>query len=61
MQEEVKTLRTMRQFVSWYETNLDNTSLPASVALNLNDFYIKFKYLIKQEDEANEYLKSFLG
>ena len=61
MQEEVKTLRTMRQFVAWYETNVDNTSLPASVALDLNDFYIKFKYLINQEDEANEYLKNFLG
>jgi len=61
MQEEVKTLRTMRQFVAWYETNVDNTSLPASVALDLNDFYIKFKYLIKQEDESNEYLKNFLG
>ena len=61
MQEEVKTLRTMRQFVAWYETNADNTSLPASVALDLNDFYIKFKYLIHQEDESNEYLKNFLG
>jgi hypothetical protein len=60
MQEEVKTIRTMRQFVTWYET-LDNTSLPASVALTLKDFYIKFKYLTKQEDEANEYLKNFLG
>jgi hypothetical protein len=61
MQEEVKTLRTMRQFVSWYETNVDNTSLPASLALDLNEFYIKFKYLVQQEDEANEYLKNFLG
>jgi hypothetical protein len=61
MQEEVKTLRTMKQFVAWYETNVDNTSLPASVALDLNDFYIKFKFLIKQEDEMNEYLKNFLG
>ena len=61
MQEEIKTLRTMRQFVAWYEDNTHKTSLPASVALDLNDFYIKFKYLIKQEDEANEYLKNFLG
>jgi hypothetical protein len=61
MQEEVKTLRTMKQFVAWYETNVDNTLFPASIALSLNDFYIKFKYLIKQEDEANEYLKNFLG
>ena len=61
MQEEVKTLRTMRQFVSWYETNVDNTSLPASVVLDLNDFYVKFKYLVKEEDEANQHLKDFLG
>jgi len=61
MQEEVKTLRTMKQFVSWYETNIDNTTIPASVVLDLNDFYIKFKFLIKQEDEMNEYLKNFLG
>jgi len=61
MEEEVKAIRTMRQFVAWYDTNIDNTSLPASVALDLNDFYIKFKYIIKQEDEANEYLKNFLG
>ena len=51
----------MKHFLSWYETNVDNTSLPASTALELNDFYIKFKFLIKQEDEMNEYLKNFLG
>ena len=51
----------MRQFVAWYETNVDNTLLPASLALDLNSFYIKFKYLVHQEDEANEYLKNFLG
>jgi len=59
--EGVKTLNTIRQFVNWYDTNVDNTSLPASVALDLNSFYIKFKHLIQQEDEANEYLKNFLG
>jgi len=61
MEEEVKTLHTMKQFVAWYETNIDNTMLPASVAVDLNSFYIKFKYLVHQEDEANEYLKNFLG
>jgi hypothetical protein len=61
MKGEVKSLRTMKEFVSWYETNVDNTSLPASLALDLNEFYIKFKYLVHQEDEANEYLKNFLG
>jgi hypothetical protein len=61
MEEEVKTLHTIRQFVNWYETNVDNTLIPASVALDLNSFYVKFKYIIKQEDEENEYLKNFLG
>lgn len=61
MQEEIKTLRTMRQFISWYEDNAHKNSLPASLALELNDFYIKFKYLVKEEDEANQYLKDFLG
>lgn len=61
MQEEVKTLRTMRQFVNWYEDNAHKTSIPASIALELNDFYIKFKYLVKEEDQANQYLKDFLG
>jgi hypothetical protein len=61
MEEEIKAVRTMRQFVDWYETKLANTSLPASLAFDLNEFYIKFKYIIKQEDEANEYLKNFLG
>jgi hypothetical protein len=51
----------MRQFVDWYETKLVNTSLPASLALDLNDFYIKFKYLVKEEDQANQHLKDFLG
>jgi hypothetical protein len=59
--EGVKTLNTIRQFVNWYDANVDNTSLPASVALDLNSFYIKFKHLAQQEDEANEYLKNFLG
>lgn len=61
MQEEVKTLRTIRQFVTWYETNVDNASLPASLALDLNNFYIKFKYLVKQEDEETDRLAKFLG
>jgi hypothetical protein len=59
--KEVNTLHTIKQFVSWYDTNVDNTLLPASVALDLNEFCIKFKYVIKQEDEMNEYLKNFLG
>jgi hypothetical protein len=59
--KEINTLQTIKRFVNWYDTNVDNTLLPASVALDLNEFYINFKYLIKQEDEMNEYLKNFLG
>jgi len=61
MEEEVKAIRTMRQFVAWYDSNVDNTLLPASLALDLNDFYIKFKYIIKQEDEDTERMAKFLG
>ena len=60
MQEEVKSLRTMREFLVWYEKNYLDIK-PQELSLQLNEFYIKFKYLIKQEDEANEYLKNFLG
>jgi len=59
MQEEVKSLRTMREFLVWYEKNYLDIK-PQELSLQLNEFYIKFKYLIKQEDEANEYLKNFL-
>ena len=61
MEEEIKTLRTMKQFVNWYQDDTHKISLPASFALDLNEFYIKFKYLVKQEEEMNEYLKNFLG
>jgi len=60
MEEQVKALRTMKEFVSWYEEN-NNSTIPASIALKLNEFYIKFKYIIEQENEMNEYLKNFLG
>ena len=51
----------MKQFVNWYQDDAHKISLPASFALDLNEFYIKFKYLVKQEEEMNEYLKNFLG
>ena len=60
MEEEVKALRTMREFLVWYEKNYLDIK-PQELSLQLNEFYIKFKYLIKQEDESNEYLKNFLG
>ena len=60
MEENVKAIRTMREFVLWYEKNYLELK-PQELSLQLNEFYIKFKYLIKQEDEMNEYLKNFLG
>ena len=55
MEEEVKALRTMKEFVAWYESREE---MPTD---KLKEFYIKFKYIIKQEEEINEYLRNFLG
>ena len=60
MEENVKAIRTMGEFVLWYEKNYLELK-PQELSLQLNEFYIKFKYLVKQEDEMNEYLKNFLG
>ena len=61
MEEEIKAIRTMRQFVDWYETKFINSRIPPSLAFDLNDFCIKFKYIIKQEDEENIKMGKFLG
>ena len=60
MEESVKALRTMREFLVWYEKNYSDIQ-PTKLSLELNEFYIKFKYILKQEEEANEYLRKFLG
>ena len=52
MEEEVKTLRTIREFVEWYESREE---MPSD---KLHEFYIKFKYIIEQENEA---IRRFLG
>ena len=51
----------MREFIYWYEECHSDNIIPESMSLPLKSFYIKFKYLVNQEDEANEYLKNFLG
>lgn len=61
MEENVKALRTMKEFLTWYDEENNNNTIPASLALKLNEFYIKFKYILEQENEMNEYLKNFLG
>jgi hypothetical protein len=55
MEEEVKALRTMKEFVAWYESREE---MPTD---KLHEFYVKFKYIIEREEEMNEYLKNFLG
>lgn len=55
MEEPVKALRTMKEFVAWYESREE---MPTD---KLHEFYIKFKYIIEQEEEINEYLRNFLG
>jgi hypothetical protein len=60
MEENVKALRTMREFLIWYEKNYLDIK-PQELSLELNEFYIKFKYIVEQENEMNEYLKNFLG
>ena len=60
MEEEVKAIRTMKQFIEWYEKNYQNIQ-PTELSLQLNEFYIKFKYIIKQEEEETNRLAKFLG
>jgi hypothetical protein len=60
MEESVKALRTMREFLVWYKKNYSDIQA-TKLSLELNEFYIKFKYILKQEEEANEYLRKFLG
>jgi hypothetical protein len=60
MEEEVKALRTMREFLVWYEKNYLDIK-PQELSLELNEFYIKFKYIIEQENEENKTMAKFLG
>ena len=50
MEEEVKALRTMREFLVWYEKNYSDIQ-PTKLSLELNEFYIKFKYILEQEPQ----------
>jgi len=60
MEEQVKAVRTMREFLVWYEKNYLDIK-PQELSLKLNEFYIKFKYILEQEDEADEAIRKFLG
>ena len=60
MEEEVKAIRTMKEFVAWYDENKDNV-ISASVGLKLNEFYRKFSYILKQDEEENIMMGKLLG
>jgi predicted phosphoadenosine phosphosulfate sulfurtransferase len=60
MEEEIKAVRTMKEFVAWYDQNKDNV-VSASVGLKLNEFYRKFSYILKQDEEENIRMRKLLG
>jgi predicted phosphoadenosine phosphosulfate sulfurtransferase len=60
MEEEIKAIRTMKEFVSWYDQNKDNV-VSASIGLKLNEFYRKFSYILKQDEEENIAMGKLLG
>lgn len=60
MEEEIKAIRTMKEFVAWYDENKDNT-IPANLALKLNEFYRKFSYILKRDEEENIAMGKLLG
>lgn len=60
MEEEIKAIRTMKEFVAWYDENKDNV-VSASVGLRLNEFYRKFSYILKQDEEENIAMGKLLG
>jgi hypothetical protein len=60
MEEEIKAIRTMKEFVAWYDENKDNV-VSASVGLKLNDFYRKFSYILKRDEEENITMEKLLG
>ena len=60
MEEEIKAIRTMKEFISWYDQNKDNV-VSASVGLKLNDFYRKFSYILEQDEQENIMMGKLLG
>ena len=60
MEEEIKAIRTMKEFVAWYDENKDNV-VSANFGLKLNEFYRKFSYILKQDEEENIMMGKLLG
>jgi hypothetical protein len=59
--QETNPIRAMQEFVSWYEAKLVNISLSPSLAFDLNEFQIKFKYILKKDEEENIMMGKLLG
>jgi hypothetical protein len=49
MEEEIKAIRTIQEFVSWYENASYQFVLSPRDAESLRKFYEKFKYILEQE------------
>ena len=49
MEEEVKAIRTMKEFVNWYDSASYQFVLSPRDAESLRKFYEKFKYILEQE------------
>lgn len=50
MEEERKAIRTMREFVDWYEKSRDFFDRERYSTINkLQEFYVKFRYICDQE------------
>jgi beta-galactosidase beta subunit len=62
MEEEVKAVRTIKEFIAWYQAKEKlNTEQSLQGDLELHKFYIKFKYILEQENEENKKMGDFLG
>lgn len=62
MEEQVKTLRTLKEFINWRETIREDGKVELhTLNAKLDEFYIKFKYILEQEAKEIEDLIKFLG
>jgi len=50
----------MREFILWYEKNYLEVK-PQELSLQLNEFYRKFSYILKQDEEENIMMGKLLG
>ena len=62
MEEEVKAVSTIKEFIAWYEAKEKiDTEQSLQGDLELHKFYLKFKYIFEQENEETNRLAKFLG